>query len=81
MTSIQAELSDSLYRSVRELAEQEGIPLERLAGLAVAQAVGAWMSQRNLVRERAERGDRKKFLSALGKSPDVPPQAGDELPK
>ena len=58
---------------------QEGIPLERLAGLALAQAIGAWISQRNLIQERAKQGDREKFLAALDKVPDVPPQAGDEL--
>ena len=58
---------------------QEGIPLERLAGLALAQAIGAWISQRNLIQERAKQRDREKFLAALDKVPDVPPQAGDEL--
>ena len=81
MTSIQAELPDSLYRSARELAEQEGIPLDRLISLAVAQAIGAWMSQRDLIQERAKRGRREKFLAALSKVPDVSPQAGDELPE
>ncbi len=79
MTSVQAELPDALYRSARDFAEQDGIPLDRLVGLAVAQAIGAWMSQRNVIQERAQRGDRKKFLDAMSKVPDVSPQAGDEL--
>jgi hypothetical protein len=80
MTRIQTELPDALYRSARELAEQEGIPLERLVGLALAQAIGAWMSQRDLIQERAMRGNRDKYLAALNKAPDASPQAGDELP-
>lgn len=81
MTSVQAELPDSLYRSARDFAEQEGIPLDRLVGLALAQAIGAWMSQRSIIQERAQRGDRSKFLAAMSKVPDVSPQAGDELPE
>jgi hypothetical protein len=37
------------------------------------------MSQRDLIQDRAKRGKREKFLAAMSKVPDVPPQAGDEL--
>jgi hypothetical protein len=79
MTTIRARIPDSLYLSACQLTEKEGMPLERLVGLALAQAIGAWMSQRNLIQERAKRGNREKFLAALNKVPDVPPVAGDEL--
>jgi hypothetical protein len=40
MITIRAEIPDSLYRSACELAEEDGIPLEQLAGFAIAQALG-----------------------------------------
>ena len=81
MTSIQAELPDSLYRSARELAEPEGIPLDWLVSLALAYPIGAWMSQSDLIQERAKRANRQKFLAAMNKVRDLPPQPGDELPE
>jgi len=67
-----------MTRSAREMAE-EGIPLGQFAGLALAHALGEWMSQSNLVSKRSKRGTREKFLAAMDKIPNNPPRSEDEL--
>ena len=48
--------------------------MERLAAIAIAQAVGAWGIQRSDFEARAMRGNREKFERVLDKIPDVEPE-------
>jgi hypothetical protein len=52
--------------------------MERLLSRALAQAMGAWQSER-IIAERAKRGSREKFLAVLAKTPDAPPVAAAYL--
>ena len=79
MTTMQTEVPDAIYRQAVALAESEKVPVERLLSLALAQAVGAWQTQRT-ISERAKRGNREKFLAVLSRAPDIPAEPGDELP-
>ncbi|PWU09666.1 MAG: hypothetical protein C5B47_03155 [Verrucomicrobia bacterium] len=79
MTNIQVEIPDSLYRSAREMAEREGVPLEQLCSLALAQALGAWISQSNIVHKGAKPVSREDFLAVMKKVPHNPPGPGDEI--
>ena len=47
MSTIHAELPDKLFQQVNELARRENIPVERLVSLALAQALGAWRTNRS----------------------------------
>ena len=78
MSTITTELPDPVLKSMQELAGIEGTTVEKLAALAIAQAVGAWSSQCDVFAKRASRGDRQKFEAALSKVPAAPPHPGDE---
>ena len=80
MTKMQTEVPDAIYKQAVVMAEREKVPVERLLSLALAQAMGAWQTE-SIIAERAQRGNREKFLAVLSKAPDVPPSAGDELPE
>jgi hypothetical protein len=70
-------LPTSLHDHVRELAEKEGISINQLVATALAEKMSALMTV-EVLEARARRGDRAKFLAALAKVPDVPPDEGDE---
>jgi hypothetical protein len=78
MSTITAELPDSVLNSMKHLAKVEGMPVERLAALAIAQAVGAWSIQQQDFAERSTRGNRSRFEAAMDKIPNGKPIPGDE---
>lgn len=79
MSSITADLPDPVFKSIKHLAETEGMSVEQLASLAISQAVGAWNSQARIFEERASRGERAKFDAALAMVPNVKPDLNDEI--
>jgi hypothetical protein len=79
MSVISLRLPDSLHETVRKLAEQENVSINQLITLAVAEKVSALMTE-DYLRERAERGDKNKFLAAMAKVPDIEPDEEDRLP-
>jgi hypothetical protein len=74
MSTITTEIPDPVLKSIQQMAKSEGVPVERLAALAIAQAVGAWGIQRSDFQARAMRGNREKFERVLAKIPDVEPE-------
>lgn len=78
MSTITTELPEPVLKTMQHLAHIEGVSVERLAALAIAQAVGAWSSQQGAFAERASRGNRQKFESVMQKVPEVIPEAEDE---
>lgn len=70
MTAISLRLPDSLHKLARELAEQEGISMNQLITLALAEKVSALKTE-SYLEARAARGDRAKFEAALAKVADV----------
>jgi len=71
-------LPESLQRAARALAEKEDISLNQLITLALAEKVSALMTE-EVLGQRAQRGNRKKFQRALDKVPDVEPADQDRL--
>lgn len=73
-------LQPSLLDEVRKLAEQEGVAVNQLINVAVAEKLSALRTEAYF-RERASRADideARKILSRAGKgNPTIP---GDELP-
>ncbi|WP_374688772.1 toxin-antitoxin system HicB family antitoxin [Promineifilum sp.] len=70
MTAISLRLPDSLHKLARELAEQEGISMNQLITLALAEKLSALRTE-SYLEARAARGDRAKFEAALAKVADV----------
>lgn len=82
MSTITTEIPDPVLKSIQQIAKNEGVPVERLAAIAIAQAVGAWGIQRSDFEARAMRGNRKKFERVLAKVPDVEPDhEWDRIPQ
>ncbi len=73
-------LQPSLLEETRKLAEQEGVAVNQIINVAVAEKLSALRTEAYF-RERASRADvdeARKILSLAGKG--NPPLAGDELP-
>lgn len=79
MTAISLRLPDSLHKIARQLADQEGISMNQLITLALAEKVSA-LATESYLEERAARGDQARFEAALAKVADVePPDERDRL--
>ena len=78
MSTLSLRLPDYLHDSVRELAEQEGVSINQLITLAVAEKISALKTE-DYLEKRAKRGSRAKYEAALAKAPDVEPEEYDRL--
>jgi hypothetical protein len=63
---------------VRKLAEKEGISIDQLITLALAEKISAMMTEEYLGK-RAKRGSKRKFQRAMAKVADVEPSKQDRL--
>ena len=80
MSILSVQLPNSLYKSLQDLAEHEGISIEQFIATAVAEKMAALMTESYLT-ERAKRGSRAKYEAALAQVPDVEPEEYDKLPR
>ena len=71
-------IPDSLLKQIRDLAEKEGITVDQFISSAAAEKASAWTTIEYL-NERARRGSREKFLSALNNVPDIEPAKKDKI--
>ncbi len=78
MKTLSVRLPDHLHRALHEVAQREGISLNQLIMLAVAEKL-AVLAAADMLEARARRGSRERFESALAKVPDVPPAPEDQL--
>jgi hypothetical protein len=78
MSTLSLRLPNSLHRQLRELAKREGISINQFISSAVGEKMAALMTAEYLA-ERARRGSREKFESALAQVPDVEPEDFDRL--
>jgi hypothetical protein len=73
-------LQPSLLEELRRAAEAEGVALNQLINVAVAEKVSALRTEQYF-RERAQRADRTRTLAILERAgKGNPPREGDELP-
>jgi HicB-like protein involved in pilus formation len=73
-------LQPSLLEELRKAAEMEGVALNQLINVAVAEKVSALRTE-EYFRERGRRADRTETLRILGRAGQGnPPMEGDELP-
>lgn len=73
-------LQPSLMEEARRVAKAEGVAVNQLINVAVAEKVSALRTEEYFA-ERAQRGDVRKALRILKRAGvGQPPVAGDELP-
>src|SRR5947209_14828300 len=73
-------LRPALLEEARKAAEQEGVALNQLINVAVAEKVSTLRTE-DYFRERARRANRTETLRILKRAGnDDPPAPGDELP-
>jgi len=74
-------LQPSLLEEIRKVAETEGVAVNQLINVAVAEKLSALRTE-SYFRERAARGDVTKALEILARAgKGNPPMPGDELPE
>jgi hypothetical protein len=78
MSTLSLRLPESLHKELRELAKQEGVSINQIAASAVGEKIAA-LKTAEYLEQRATRGSRARFESALSRVRDVPNQAGDEI--
>ena len=72
-------LQPSLLDEARKLAEAEGVALNQLINVAVAEKLSALRTETYFA-ERAARADIPKAIALLKRAGDNPPAKGDEQP-
>ena len=72
MTAVSLRLPNSLHLITRDLAKEEGVSMNQFITLALAEKISA-IATETYLEERAQRGDRTKFLAAMSKVADVEP--------
>lgn len=78
MSVLSLELPKSMYEHLRELAQAEGVSINKFVTLALAEKI-ATIDSKTYLAERAKRGSRKKLLAVLNQAPDVEPEEYDRL--
>ncbi len=68
MSAISLRLSDSLHATAQDLAARDNISLNQFIATAVAEKVSV-LGTVDILKERAKRGDRTKYLAVLDKAP------------
>ena len=78
MSTLSLRLANSLHNEVKHLARKEGISINQFIASAVAEKMSALMTEDFLV-ERSKKGNKKAFIQAMSKIPNVEPDANDKL--
>ncbi|MDZ8261841.1 toxin-antitoxin system HicB family antitoxin [Nostoc sp. ChiQUE01b] len=79
MSNLSVQLPDFLYKSLQELAKQDGISIDQFVATAVAEKIAALITEVYLGK-LAKRGSREKYDAVLAKVPDIEPESYDQLP-
>lgn len=64
MRTIEITIPDTVFQQAQELAKAEGMAVERLIGVAVAQAIGSWADQQQIA-SATKASRRRQFLEML----------------
>jgi len=76
MSIVNIQIPDSLHKSLSELANRDGISIDRFVSSAIAEKIAALMTE-GYLKEWAKRGSRAKYEAILAKVPDVEPDVYD----
>lgn len=78
MTTLSLRLPDYLHKSVKELAKQEGVSINQLITLAIAEKISALMAE-DYIKNRGLSGRRATYEAILAKVPAAEPIEGDKI--
>ncbi|MCK5665853.1 MAG: toxin-antitoxin system HicB family antitoxin [Thiotrichaceae bacterium] len=78
MSTLSLRLPKSLHDEVKSLAKEEGISINQFITSAVAEKMSSLLTEQYLLK-RAQHGNKKAFLDALSKVPDIEPEEKDRL--
>lgn len=79
MTTLSLRLPESLHQGLKHAVQQEGVSINQLITVAIAEKLSALLTEQYLT-ERAERGSQASYLAALAQVPDVEPDDFDRFP-
>ena len=79
MTALTVRLPNSVHESIKLLARRDGISVNQFIASAAAEKMAAFQTLDYLRREAAL-GKREDFEQFLKSVPNIPAQAGDEMP-
>lgn len=79
MSTLSLRIPDSLHRTLKSAAEQDGVSINQFVNLAVAEKLSA-LQTFNLIAERAANGSQEDFLKAMSMVPAGDVVQGDEIP-
>lgn len=80
MSTLSLRIPDSLHRTLKSAAEQDGVSINQFISLAVAEKLSA-LQTFNLIADRAAKGSQENFLKAMSMVPAQDVVEGDEIPK
>ena len=78
MSTISLRLPDSLHDRVRKLAKEDNISINQFVATALAEKMSALLTEEYLT-ERAKKGSKRKFKTALSKIKNTSPEENDVL--
>ncbi len=78
MSTVSAQIPNSIHRQLGELAEREGVSVDQLVASAVVEKTSALMTL-DYLEARGSRGSWEKFDAAMASVPDVEPEDRDRL--
>jgi uncharacterized protein (DUF1778 family) len=79
MSTLSLRIPESLHRTLKDAAEQDGVSINQFVSLAVAEKLSA-LQTFNLIADRAAQGSRENFLKAMSMVPAGSSVDGDEIP-
>ena len=66
MSTLSVRIPDSLHNEIKKLSKKDNISINQFIANAVAEKITA-LETADYLQERAEKGDKKKYLSVLKK--------------
>lgn len=79
MSTLSLRIPDSLHRTLKIVAEQDGVSINQFVSLAVAEKLSALQTY-NLMTEKAAKGSQQSFIQAMSMVPAGEVVEGDEIP-
>ncbi|MDP4938696.1 MAG: type II toxin-antitoxin system HicB family antitoxin [Verrucomicrobiales bacterium] len=79
MSTLSLRIPDSLHRTLKSAAEQDGVSINQFVSLAVAEKLSALQTY-NLIAEKAAKGSQENFLKAMAMVSAGEVVEGDEIP-
>ncbi|MEQ1603485.1 MAG: hypothetical protein ABL999_01300 [Pyrinomonadaceae bacterium] len=78
MTTLSANIPDTLLHYAQKLADKEKISLDQFIAMALAGQISSWQTAQNIA-ERSNGGDWNKAREILAKGSDLEPEPEDRL--